>query len=78
MDRVNITLKPPWFRLWKGLLALSPSAAQVVNWMPQNDVLGHPQTRAFLSQCGANSLYEVCSCAGFFLTLTFLSCVTEL
>lgn len=27
--------------------------------MPQNDVLGHPQTRAFLSQCGANSLYEV-------------------
>ncbi len=32
---------------------------QVVNWMPQNDVLGHRQTRAFLSQCGANSLYEV-------------------
>lgn len=33
---------------------------QVVNWMPQNNVLGHRQTRAFLSQCGANSLYEVC------------------
>ncbi len=32
---------------------------QVVSWLPQNDVLGHPRTRAFLSHCGANSLYEV-------------------
>ena len=31
---------------------------QVTKWMPQNDVLGHAQTRAFLSHCGANSLYE--------------------
>lgn len=32
---------------------------QVVSWLPQNDVLGHRQTRAFLSHCGANSMYEV-------------------
>lgn len=35
---------------------------QVVTWLPQNDVLGHPRTRAFLSHCGANSLYEVSHC----------------
>ena len=31
---------------------------QVSHWLPQNDVLGHQQTKAFLSHCGANSLYE--------------------
>lgn len=33
--------------------------AQVLTWAPQNDVLGHPGVRAFLSHCGANSMYEV-------------------
>ena len=32
---------------------------QVLTWIPQNDVLGHPSVRAFLSHCGANSMYEV-------------------
>lgn len=32
---------------------------QVLTWVPQNDVLGHPRLRAFLSHCGANSMYEV-------------------
>ena len=32
---------------------------QVLTWAPQNDVLGHPRVRAFLSHCGANSMYEV-------------------
>ncbi|CAL8464217.1 g3752 [Coccomyxa elongata] len=31
---------------------------KVVTWAPQNDVLGHPRTKAFLSHCGVNSLYE--------------------
>ena len=33
--------------------------AQVVQWAPQNDVLGHPKTRAFLTHGGVNGLYEV-------------------
>ncbi|BDA49333.1 UDP-glucuronosyltransferase 2A1 [Coccomyxa sp. Obi] len=31
---------------------------KVATWLPQNDVLGHPRTRAFLSHCGVNGLYE--------------------
>ena len=53
-----VTLVLLYSMLLKGQPAL-PLLRQVVNWMPQNDVLGHQQTRAFLSQCGANSLYEV-------------------
>lgn len=36
---------------------------QVVTWMPQNDILGHPKTRVFVTHCGMNSLYEVRSSA---------------
>ncbi len=33
--------------------------AQVVQWAPQNDVLGHSKMRAFLTHGGVNGLYEV-------------------
>jgi hypothetical protein len=36
---------------------------QVITWVPQNDVLAHPNLRAFLSHAGINSMYEV-SCQG--------------
>lgn len=34
-------------------------ADQVVQWAPQNDLLGHAKTRAFLTHGGVNGLYEV-------------------
>ena len=34
------------------------SNVMAVDWFPQNDLLGHPQTRAFVSHVGINSLQE--------------------
>ncbi|KAL8603855.1 hypothetical protein ACOMHN_049674 [Nucella lapillus] len=38
----------------------SPDAKKILTspWIPQNDLLGHPHTKVFVSHCGKNGLYE--------------------
>ncbi|XP_078600687.1 UDP-glucuronosyltransferase 2C1-like [Branchiostoma floridae x Branchiostoma japonicum] len=31
---------------------------RLMSWLPQNDLLGHPKTRAFVTHAGSNGLYE--------------------
>nr|XP_046241402.1 UDP-glucuronosyltransferase 2A2-like isoform X2 [Scatophagus argus] len=31
---------------------------RIYDWIPQNDILGHPKTRAFITHGGANGIYE--------------------
>ncbi|XP_010776938.1 UDP-glucuronosyltransferase 2A1-like [Notothenia coriiceps] len=31
---------------------------RIYDWIPQNDLLGHPKTRAFITHGGANGIYE--------------------
>ena len=34
------------------------SNTKLVDWAPQNDVLGHPAVKAFVTHAGINSVYE--------------------
>ncbi|XP_040822608.1 UDP-glucuronosyltransferase 2B16-like isoform X4 [Ochotona curzoniae] len=34
------------------------SNTQIYKWIPQNDLLGHPKTKAFVTHGGANGIYE--------------------
>ena len=31
---------------------------KALSWFPQNDILGHPKTKAFVGHMGANGAYE--------------------
>jgi hypothetical protein len=38
------------------------SNVKIVKWVNQNDVLGHPSVKVFLTQGGTNSFNEVSAC----------------
>ena len=35
-----------------------PKNVHIRSWLPQNDVLGHPNTRLFITHCGNGGQYE--------------------
>ncbi|KAL2093159.1 hypothetical protein ACEWY4_010471 [Coilia grayii] len=35
-----------------------PANIRIYDWIPQNDLLGHPKTKAFITHGGSNGLYE--------------------
>ncbi|XP_072020161.1 UDP-glucuronosyltransferase 2A3-like isoform X2 [Amphiura filiformis] len=35
-----------------------PANVKMLEWLPQNDILGHPKTRLLICQCGINSVFE--------------------
>ena len=50
----------PYHFIWKTkrLIKNLPSNVKTFQWVPQNDILGHNKTLAFITHCGANSVYE--------------------
>ncbi|XP_056602934.1 UDP-glucuronosyltransferase 2A2-like [Triplophysa dalaica] len=65
MDKTNmiasafaqIPQKVVWRYSGKSPETLSPNT-KLYDWIPQNDLLGHPKTKAFFSHGGTNGLYE--------------------
>uniref|UniRef100_A0A8C4PRI4 UDP-glucuronosyltransferase n=1 Tax=Equus asinus TaxID=9793 RepID=A0A8C4PRI4_EQUAS len=53
----QIPQKVLWRYTGKKPDTLGPNT-QLYDWIPQNDLLGHPQTRAFITHCGTNGIYE--------------------
>ncbi|XP_059871876.1 UDP-glucuronosyltransferase 1A1-like isoform X1 [Delphinus delphis] len=53
--------KIPQTVLWRYTGTPPPNLAKntkLVKWLPQNDLLGHPKTRAFITHSGSHGVYE--------------------
>ncbi|XP_059155309.1 UDP-glucuronosyltransferase 3A1-like [Physella acuta] len=45
--------------IWRvNLTSPVPTKIMTSHWIPQNDLLGHPKTKVFVSHCGKNGQYE--------------------
>ncbi|XP_062963305.1 UDP-glucuronosyltransferase 2C1-like isoform X1 [Cynocephalus volans] len=53
----RIPQKVLWGYTGKKPDTLGPNT-RLYEWIPQNDLLGHPKTRAFITHCGTNGIYE--------------------
>ncbi|XP_043428481.1 UDP-glucuronosyltransferase 2C1-like isoform X1 [Prionailurus bengalensis] len=53
----QIPQKVLWRYTGKKPDTLGPNT-RLYEWIPQNDLLGHPKTRAFITHCGTNGIYE--------------------
>jgi len=58
-------LLSPMKVLWKlskghreGLPISLPPNVRIEEWLPQNDLIGHPSTKVFMTHCGMNSMME--------------------
>nr|NP_001138283.1 UDP glucuronosyltransferase 2 family, polypeptide A6 precursor [Danio rerio] len=53
----QISQKVVWRYSGKTPETLAPNT-KIYDWIPQNDLLGHPKTKAFITHGGTNGLYE--------------------
>ncbi|XP_008286107.1 UDP-glucuronosyltransferase 2B20-like [Stegastes partitus] len=53
----NIPQKVVWRHFGKRPVSLGNNT-MLVEWLPQNDILGHPKTKLFITHGGTNGLYE--------------------
>ncbi|XP_045911120.1 UDP-glucuronosyltransferase 2B17-like isoform X2 [Micropterus dolomieu] len=53
----NLPQKVMWRHIGKRPIALGNNT-MLVDWLPQNDLLGHPKTKVFVTHGGTNGIYE--------------------
>lgn len=61
MEIADALGKIPQTVLWRYTGPAPPNLAKntkLVKWLPQNDLLGHPKARAFITHSGSHGIYE--------------------